>query len=50
MARLIKPMMETPIKVLASGVRLGGRKDPVTGARLPGLSKDFCYVPARRIT
>jgi hypothetical protein len=43
MPRLIKPMTETPMTIIASGVRLGGRKDPVTGARSPGLSKDFVY-------
>ena len=43
MPRLIKPMTETPMTIIASGVRLGGRKDPVTGARFPGLSKDFVY-------
>lgn len=43
MPRLLKPMMETPMTIIASGVRLGPRKDSLTGQRLPGLSKDFVY-------
>jgi hypothetical protein len=43
MPRLIKPMTETPMTIVASGVRLGARKDPVTGHKSPGLSKDFVY-------
>ncbi len=43
MPRLIKPMTERPITLIVSGVRLRPRKDPVTGMKLPGLSKDFVY-------
>lgn len=43
MPRLIKPMEETPITIVASGVRLRSRKNPVTGVKTPGLSKDFVY-------
>jgi len=43
MPRLIKPMTETPVTIVACGVRLGPRKDPVTGQKSPGLSKDFVY-------
>lgn len=43
MPRLIKPMTETPMTIIASGVRLRPRKLPVTGQRLAGLSKDFIY-------
>jgi hypothetical protein len=43
MPRLIKPMTERPITLVVSGVRLRPRKDPATGARIPGLSKDFIY-------
>ncbi len=43
MPRLVKPMTETPMTIVASGVRLRPRKEPVTGARYPGLSQDFRY-------
>ena len=43
MPRLIKPMTETPMTIVASGVRLAPRKDSLTGSRSPGLSKDFIY-------
>ncbi len=43
MPRLIKPMTERPITLVVSGVRLRPRKDPTTGLKLAGLSKDFVY-------
>lgn len=41
--KLGKPMTETNIAVVASGVRLRPRKDKVTGLKRPGLSEDFRF-------
>ena len=41
MPRLVKPMGESPITVVAGGVRVGPKHDPKNGIRLPGPSKDF---------
>jgi len=41
--KLWKPMTETNIAVIASGVRLRPRRDKATGLRRPGLSEDFRF-------